>query len=249
VVVVAGSPSIEDGGYWWYRARADLLEAALGSHVRPATRLLDVGSADGPSVAWLRRRVEHVALDLDPRGLRPGGVCGSALMLPFAASSFDAVAAFDVVEHCVPEQQALSELVRVLRPGGRLLVAVPAYTWAWTSHDDRNGHHRRYTRSRLLAAVEGAGLRVDRATYAFASTFPFFAADRLTRRVRERAHRPPSLDGGAVPPLPAVHPAVERVLLALSRAEARVLAGRDLPFGSSVVAAATKPEPLTVLDA
>ena len=244
VAAGVGSPSIEDSGYWWYRARAELLEAALSSHVGGATRLLDVGSADGPSVAWLRRKVTHVPFDLDPRGLEPGGVCGSALDLPFADASFDAVAAFDVIEHCAPEGQAVAELVRVLRPRGRLLVAVPAYSWAWTSHDDMNGHHRRYTRDRLLASIQAAGLRLDRATYVFAGTFPFFAAERLVRRVRER--RPgqhAGLDEGKVPPLPPVHPAIERVLLGLSRVEARLLESHDLPFGSSIVAAATKPGP------
>lgn len=238
---MVGSPSIEDSSYWWYRARADLLEVVLSRQVRPATRVLDIGSADGPSVEWLRRKVDHVPFDLDPRGLRRGGVCGSALALPFASASFDAVAAFDVIEHCAPEQQALSEIVRVLRPGGRLLVAVPAYAWAWSSHDDLNGHLRRYTRVRLRSVVEDAGLRLDRATYVFAGTFPFFAAERLVRRARERLRPPPALGDGEVPPLPVVHPAVERVLLGLSRAEARLLASHDLPFGSSVVAAATKP--------
>ena len=84
--------------------------------------LLDVGSADGPSVGWLTAP-HKVSLDLDPRGLRPpGGVCGSLLALPFADGSFEVVSAFDVIEHCEPERDALLELHRVLEPGGRLLV-------------------------------------------------------------------------------------------------------------------------------
>lgn len=237
-----GSPSIEDSGYWWYRARSDLLEAALASSVGNAARLLDVGSADGPSVAWLRRQVTHVPLDLDARGLGPRGVCGSALALPFADESFDVVAAFDVIEHCDPEERAVSELVRVLRPGGRLLLAVPAYRWAWTSHDEMNGHHRRYTRERIVACLGPTGVRIDRTTHVFAGTFPFFAAERIVRRLREALRGPTApLAAGEVPPLPPVHPAVERVLLNLSRVEARVLPSHDLPFGSSIVVAATKP--------
>ena len=246
-----GSPSIAADTYWWYRARAELLEAALADHVptravgdrRPAgVRLLDVGSADGPSVGWLRDRAgHHVALDTDRRGLDAGGVCGSALELPFAAATFDVVAAFDVVEHCEPEARAMAELVRVLVPGGRLLLAVPAYQWAWSSHDDHNGHRRRYTKGRRVGAVERAGLAVDRASYAFAATFPFFAAERLGRRLVERRHPPAPLADGEVPPLPDVPAPLERTFLGLSRAETRVLAGHDLPFGSSVVVAATKP--------
>lgn len=237
-----GSPSIAQHGYWWYRARAELLEAALGELVpATATRALDVGSADGPSVGWLRERIQHlVALDLDPRGLQRGGVCGSALGLPFAAGSFDVVAAFDVIEHCEPESIALRELTRVLAPGGRMLLAVPAYEWAWTSHDDNNGHVRRYTKARLVDAAVAAGLRIDRTSYAFAATFPFFAVERLGRRVVERRRPPAPLSEGEVPPLPSVPGPLERAFLGLSRAERRVLASRDLPFGSSVVLAATK---------
>jgi SAM-dependent methyltransferase len=80
-----------------------------------------------------------VSLDVDPRGLDVGGICGSALALPFADESFDVVAAFDVVEHCDPEAAVLNELARVLTPGGRLLLSVPAYQWAWTRFDDLSG--------------------------------------------------------------------------------------------------------------
>ena len=226
-----GSASIEQPGHWWYRARADLLEAALAGFATDTTLVLDVGSADEPSVPWLRGE-QHVTVDVDPRGLHPGeGVCASAMSLPFRDATFDLVSAFDVVEHCEPEAAAVAELARVLRPGGRLLLSVPAYQWAWSDHDVRAGHHRRYTRPRLVAAVEAEGFVVLRATYGFAAVFPLFAAERLTRRVR----RP------AAAKLPEPSPAVERMLIGLSRVERRWLRHHDAPFGSSVFLAADKP--------
>ena len=225
-----GSSSVEAPDYWWFAARAGLLEAALGPYLGRPTRVLDVGSADGPSAAWLRGAHGLVAVDLDVRGLAAGrGVVGALPRLPFAAGSFDVVAAFDVIEHCESEVDAVADLTRVLTPGGRLLVSVPAYQWAWSQHDVRAGHHRRYTRPRLVGAVERAGLRVERATYAFGAVFPFFAAERLLRR-RPQAQR-----------LPAVSPLADRVLRGLCAAEARVLPRVDLPFGSSVLLAAVKP--------
>ena len=128
----------------------------------------------------------------------------------------------------------MAELARVLRPGGRLLLSVPAYTWAWTQFDVDAGHHRRYTRKRLSRVVEAAGMRVVRSSYIFAGTLPAFAAERAVRKLRPTADEPDTS-------LPDVSPTVERVLLGLCRLDRRLLARRDLPFGSSVVLAAVKP--------
>lgn len=231
-----GSSSVEVPDYWWYRARSALLESTLGPYLGTPARLLDVGSADGPSVAWMRRAHEWFAVDLDPRGLVAGrGVRASAAALPFPAATFDVVGAFDVIEHCPSEDAVIGELARVLMPGGRLLASVPAYQWAWTDHDVRAGHYRRYTRRRLVAAVERSGLTVLRATHAFAGVFPFFAAQRLAQRLRRRSsedHR-----------LPQVSAPADRLFMSLSAAEARWLRGHDVSFGSSVFLAAVKPQP------
>lgn len=237
-----GSPSIAQSDYWWYRARTRILETVMKPYVGTPRRLLDVGSADGPSVTWLAGTAEHhVSLDVDPRGLPDGGVCGSAAGLPFADDSFDVVAAFDVIEHCEPEITALTEIARVLAPGGRLLMSVPAYNWAWTSHDVHNHHFRRYTRRRAVAAVRAAGLAPVRATYGFAGTFPVFAAQRLVTRFKERGRAGAErLPDGGVAPLPEVSPAVERLLLGATRFDERLLTRLDLPFGSSVLVVAVK---------
>lgn len=236
-----GSASIEQPDYWWYAARAELLRAALGRFLGTPRRVLDVGSADGPSVGWLTGSELHATLDLDPRGLQPGAALqASALALPFADGVFDVVGAFDVVEHCDPEQVAVAELARVLAPGGRLLLSVPAYEWAWSDHDVRAGHHRRYTRRRIERALADAGLEVLRCTHGFAAVFPMFAAERLARRAKAARKA-----GETTPPdsarLPRPSAPVERGLLALCRAEARALRSADLPFGSSIFVAARRP--------
>lgn len=221
------SASITQPDYWWYVARSELLRVAVGGHVGAVTRALDVGSADGPSVAWLP---DHVSLDVNPAGLVCGDVCGSALALPFADAVFDLVTAFDVLEH-VPEPECLTEAHRTLAPGGRLLVSVPAYEWAWTGFDDAAGHLRRYTRRRLRTALTTAGFDVLRCTHIFSAMFPLFAAERLARKV---SPDPDPLT------LPVMGDTTERTLRALCRWDERALLRGDLTFGSSVVAAAVK---------
>lgn len=227
------SPSMSQPDYWWYRARSELLRTIVEPHIGDPKTVLDVGSADGPSVAWMRERGHRVALDLDFEALKPGDVCASAMDMPFGDASFDLVAAFDVLEHCEPEARAVSEIARVLTPGGRLLIAVPAYQWAWTTFDRDIGHHRRYTRKRLVAALAAQGLEVQRATYMFAGTLPMFTAERMLRKVRKEPDGPDT-------DLPQISATVERVLMGLCNVDKRVLRKRDLPFGSSVVAVATK---------
>jgi SAM-dependent methyltransferase len=229
-----GSSSLQCEGYWWHRARTDLLGAVMSPHLAAPRRTLDVGSADAPSVDWMRGAQQHVSLDLFPDGLRPGeGVVGSATDLPFADETFDVVSAFDVVEHCADDARAVAELRRVLSPGGRMLLSVPAYQWAWSDHDVRAGHHRRYTRPGIVRLVESSGMHVLRATYAFGGVFPLFAAERLRRRMR-----PPSSDDVR---LPEVSPRVDRALMGVCRTEARLLRRTDVPFGSSVFVAAVRP--------
>lgn len=230
----APSSSIAQPDYWWYRARSELLRTVLEPWIGEPEHVLDVGSADGPSVAWMRERGHRVALDVDFDALGPGDVCGSALELPFASEAFDLVAAFDVVEHCEPESQALAELARVLRPGGRMFLAVPAYQWAWTQFDVDAGHYRRYTRKRLASAVAAAGIDVERTTYMFAGTLPIFTAERVLRKLKPAKDEPDTS-------LPEVSGPVEKVLMGLCRADRRMLRRRDLPFGSSVVLVGTKP--------
>ena len=74
-----GSSSLGQPDYWWHRARGELLHVVFEPFLGTPRRTLDVGSADAPSVGWMRGDHPHVTLDLFAAGLVPGeGVCGSA---------------------------------------------------------------------------------------------------------------------------------------------------------------------------
>ncbi len=84
--------------------------------------------------------------------------------LPFAASSFDLVCAFDIVEHVDDEDAALSELSRVARSGAALLISTPLHPHLWNSFDEFVGHKRRYEPPRLIAKLAEHHLRIERST-------------------------------------------------------------------------------------
>lgn len=233
VMYQPGSGSIQNPMYWWYRVRADLMSIVFAPHVPARGRVVDVGSADGPSASWIDELADRISVDLDPRGLHPGGICASGDRLPLPDASADGVAAFDVIEHFQDEDTIVRELTRILRPGGVLLASVPACQWAWSRFDVNAGHYRRYTRRRFRALLRSHGFEIRRATYAFGGTFPLFAADRLRARIlRSREERVADSK---------ISPTVERVLIGMSGLDRRLLPNRNLPFGSSVFVVAKKP--------
>jgi SAM-dependent methyltransferase len=90
---------------------------------------------------------------------------GSVLEMPFGDGEFDLAVSLDVIEHLEDDRAALRELRRTVKPGGALLVTVPAYQWLWSGHDEINHHHRRYTSASLRQAAEAAGWQTARTTH------------------------------------------------------------------------------------
>lgn len=86
--------------------------------------------------------------------------CGSANNLPFTDRTFALVCAFDIVEHVDDDQRVLSELVRVLAAGGRLVLSLPLFAARWTPFDAMCGHVRRYEPSAVLAMLAEHGLEI-----------------------------------------------------------------------------------------
>ena len=163
---------VEDS-HWWYRGRRTVLERVLHGMRLPArARILDAGCGSGRNMVELTAHGTVTGVELSSVSVeiaRRRGVGdvleGSILEMPFPAESFDLAVSLDVIEHLDDDLRALKELRRVVVPGGRLLVTVPAYQWLWSGHDEINHHHRRYTRRSLLAVAEQAGWKCARTTY------------------------------------------------------------------------------------
>ncbi|MFL5804450.1 MAG: class I SAM-dependent methyltransferase [Roseiflexaceae bacterium] len=118
-------------------------------------RLLDVGCGNRPYEPWLRDVGEYVGLDVNYQTGSPT-VSGFAYALPFAASSFDTVFSTQTLEHVEAPHLAVAEMVRVLRPGGYLILTAPQ---TWRLHEQPYDFYR-YTRYGLQYLLEQNGLRV-----------------------------------------------------------------------------------------
>jgi len=240
----------EEEHHWWYAGmrlivRSLVPPASLGNN----PRLLDAGCGTGYTMGWFRLHYGAMIMGFDyyPQGLafcrRRGErdlVQADAARLPFAKDTFDMVTSFDVVSHLAPESSralALGEFLRVLKPGGRLLMRVPAYEWLKSSHDDDVMTYRRYGGRELRAALIHAGFRPLRMT--FANTVLFPAA--MCWRLLKKAGLAPA--GSDVRPGTRGASWMNSVLLAILKTEAALLRGDrfTFPFGLSLFALASKP--------
>jgi SAM-dependent methyltransferase len=223
----------EDRTHWWFVGRRAVILSEMARRL-PAggSRLAEIGCGSGGMLEALGRFGRAVGVETDPvlrdrareRGLdvRPGSLPDD---VPLEPGGWDAVGLFDVLEHVDDEAGSLRACRRLLAPGGRLFVTVPAYAWLWSRHDELLGHRRRYTAPGLRRAALGAGLLVERLTYFNTLLAPPIMAVRLVRAALRRDHH--DLDRPA--------PLVNRLLGACFAAEARCLRLTSLPFGISIL--------------
>jgi SAM-dependent methyltransferase len=227
---------------WWYAGQRGVAAALVGPWARArggGLRLLDAGCGTGFNLLALAPLGSALGIDLSAEAIRfcrerrVRALRGSVLRLPFADAAFDAVTSFDVIYHdwVSDDRAAVAEMARVLRPGGALLVRVPALEALRGAHDAEVLTRRRYTRGELLTLLEGCGLEVVRATYCNSLLLPLLFARRTLDRLLGRE----GSDVGFLPPL------VEGLFRGAMRVEAWcVRRGLSFPLGASVVALALK---------
>jgi SAM-dependent methyltransferase len=230
-----------DERHWWYRGRRRVLRAELDRlPLDPRARLLDAGCGSGRTLDELARYGRVSGLDLSSvavaaarrRGHRDVRV-GAVETMPFDDDSFDVVTCLDVIEHTPDDRVTLAELRRVTRPGGLLVVTVPAYQALWSWHDEANFHFRRYGRRELRAAATAAGWDVVADTHFNA----LLLAPAAAVRIAQRHHHAPSHSDLELTP-----PTLNRLLELPLAIESRLLAtGSRLSFGLSLLAVMRRP--------
>jgi SAM-dependent methyltransferase len=223
---------------FWYRARARLIVELVRKHFPEARDLLEVGSGSGGVLLALRQAFPELRLV----GAEPSaeGLAVARERLPSEIElveldvrampyrdAFDVVGAFDVLEHIVDDDAALSGLAQAARPGGGVILLVPQHPRLWSDMDRIARHVRRYRREELTRKAEAAGVEVEYIGSFVSALLPAMIGSRALRRLSRRAYDPVAeLEPG---PLNVVF---ERILDGERKLIER---GVSLPFGGSLV--------------
>jgi SAM-dependent methyltransferase len=227
--------------HWWFTARRRILEGLTRRVVRPKkrARVLEVGCGTGHNLPMLKKfgRVEASELDAPSRALATKRLRREVkeARLPdltmFERNGYDLIALLDVLEHVPDDLAALRAIHMRLKPGGALLMTVPANAWMWSAHDSAHHHLRRYSKRQLKELFLRSGLEVQLLSYFNTLLFPPIALSRVVGKVTRRQSAYDRL------PSAPVNWLLDRVF-----GIERGLIGRvPMPFGVSLVAVVRRP--------
>jgi SAM-dependent methyltransferase len=231
-----------DESHWWYRGRRQVLRSTLDRLSIPAgARLLDAGCGSGRTLDELLRYGRVSGVDVNPDAVRcardrghPDVHAAHIQRLDFPDCVFDVVTCMDVIEHTADDCCSLRELRRVTRPGGTLVLTVPAHPLLWSTHDVVNRHYRRYTRRSLTGLAARAGMELLSDTYFNGLLLAPAAVVRCSQRVRPTVTQRSDLE--------RTPPALNRLLELPLAIEARFIArGARIPAGLSLLCVLRRP--------
>ena len=236
--------AVEDR-HWWYAGMRRITLEVLGALYPDRTdlRILDAGCGTGAAMSYMSRFGSVTGCDLSPLALEFCAVRKLAIVqqasvtaLPYAGEQFDLVTSFDVLYHQAVDDTnaALREFYRVLVPGGRVMLRLPAYDWLRGRHDEVIHTARRFTAGQVANLLHENGFTVERASYANTLLFPLALGKRLLEQER-------TLPVGTHSDITANPPWLDALLTPVLGLEGRWLRRHDLPFGLTVLAVGIRP--------
>jgi SAM-dependent methyltransferase len=231
---------------WWFVSRRRILMALLRRHLggRRDLRILDAGCGTGINLDYLAEFGEVAGVDFSDDAIEfcrkrghPNAHRMDLTALEWEDGRFDLVTALDVIEHVDEDAAAVRELVRVTRPGGLLLITVPAFPGLWSEHDEINHHKRRY-RAHEIRSLVTPSCEIRRFTYMNTFLFPIAWLVRTWQQARRAVAGPPR----HAPRTDFVdyHPVVNALLTVIFTSETNLVGTVGLPFGLSLLCLARK---------
>jgi len=224
-----------DSRHWWYVARRDILADYVERYARlpKGAKILEIGCGTGHNLPMLGQFGEVDAIEIDAAAReiaarRLGKPVGAAPLPELSGverGSYDMIAVLDVVEHIEDDVGGLRAMAACLKPGGKILITVPAHQWMWSAHDVVNHHKRRYSKRTLTDALRAAGLQWRKLGYFNSLLFPVAVAARIAGKLTGKDD---SDDSPPVAPL-------NSVLGSVFRLERHLLGRMPLPPGLSLI--------------
>lgn len=233
-----------EASHWWFTTRRWMFSKIIRSW-NPAqdAPILDVGSSSGTNLRMLKDMgfTNYSGLDMSDESIRycrekglgtviKGDIC----KLPHGKDQFSLILATDIIEHVENDSLAIRELYRVLKPGGHILITVPAFMSLWGLQDDVSHHKRRYRKRELKERIEDAGIRTETMYYFNYLLFaPIWAARRIINLLKIRAESENDIN----------NPIINFLLTVIFRLDVMTARIIHPPFGVSILAIITKPAP------
>lgn len=238
--IVYDRMAAHDSTHWWYRARRDILSDYLARYAAlpENARILEIGCGTGHNLTMLARfgTVDAIEIDAAAREIASARLGKPVAAAPLPAlpgverGAYDLIAVLDVVEHIEDDVAALAAMADCLKPGGKILITVPAHQWMWSAHDTVNHHHRRYSKRSLAAAIERAGLRHRGLRYFNSLLFPAAVAARVAGKLTGKD------DSDDSPPARPLNTAFQ----AIFGLERHLIGRLPLPPGLSIITLASR---------
>jgi len=216
--------------HWWHRQKRQVIHQLIRQYAPKPGRTLDVGCGAGKllleleQLGWQAEGVDTVLSQGKRRGLTLKKANLQTQPLPYPANHFDLVICLDTLEHMSDDKRLAAEMARVAKPGGIMIISVPAYQRLFSYWDAMLGHFRRYNKPRLLRAVPGKCLFVS-------YYFSFLLLPAIIIRIAKAVLRQKQQSDFAADPLPVLTHGFVGLLGSL---ELLWLKRYPIPFGLSL---------------
>lgn len=223
--------------HWWFKGRRCIIEKVLNNLSFPSKpQILEMGCGTGGNLSLLSQYGEVYGVELDDfainyalkRHIAPVLTGSLPHDIPYEDGFFDLIVLLDVLEHVEEDGLSLVQLYKKLKPGGYLLITVPAFPALWSAHDDAHHHKRRYTLKTLAPIVREAHYNIIFHSYMNTILFPIIAV----LRVIKGSH---GSDDLFMPP-----DILNNLLYNIFAIERHLLSLLSLPFGTSLLFLARK---------